>query len=334
MFHPRRIAGLALCAALVAGCGSDDSSTPGSSDPVDPTPAATDVAVTEPAVDPATDASTPAAPDAAPEIAPEATDAIEVPERVVSLSPTHTEMIFAIGAEELLVAVDDQSNHPEAALALPNELSGFEPDVEAIAAVEPDLVITGGDFTGLGEQLAGLGIAAWDGPPPATIDGIYGQIVELGAALGRVDDARAVATAMRDDVTAAIAAMPQLAEPLEVYHELDPSLFSVDSTTFIGDVYTSLGLRNVADRIEGDFGGYPQLNQEFLVSADPDLVVLADTKCCGESADTVAARPGWEQLTAVANGNVVELDDDIASRWGPRIVEFVQAVAAAAQAAS
>ncbi len=93
------------------------------------------------------------------------------------------------------------------------------------------------------------------------------------------------------------------------------------------------GLQNIADRVEGDSGGFPQLSAEFVVSADPDLIFLADTKCCGESAETVAARDGWAALTAVQNGNVIEMDDDIASRWGPRIVEYLAAVAAAVQRA-
>ena len=81
-----------------------------------------------------------------------------MPERIVSLSPTHTEMLFAIGAGDQLVAVDEFSNYPAEALELPNDLSGFEPNVEAIAAFEPDLVVIGGDFTGLGDQLASIGI--------------------------------------------------------------------------------------------------------------------------------------------------------------------------------
>jgi iron complex transport system substrate-binding protein len=122
--------------------------------------------------------------------------------------------------------------------------------------------------------------------------------------------------------------------PLTFYHELDPTLYSADSTTFIGEIYSLLGLQNIADSVEGDSDGFPQLSAEFVVSADPDLIFLADTKCCGETAATVAARDGWAGLTAVQNGNVIEMDDDIASRWGPRIVEYLAAVAAAVQQAS
>jgi iron complex transport system substrate-binding protein len=102
----------------------------------------------------------------------------------------------------------------------------------------------------------------------------------------------------------------------------------VTSNTFIGSLYELFGLRNIADATEGDTD-YPQLSAEFIVSQDPDLIFLADTKCCGASAETVAARPGWDVLSAVKAGHVVELDDDIASRWGPRLVDYVAAIAAA-----
>jgi iron complex transport system substrate-binding protein len=114
-----------------------------------------------------------------------------------------------------------------------------------------------------------------------------------------------------------------LSEPPTYYHELDSSFFSVTSGTFIGQVYAMAGLENIADVAEGAETLYPQLSAEFIIDSDPDLIFLADTKCCGESLETVTARPGWDQLTAVANGDVVELDDDVASRWGPRVVDFL-----------
>jgi iron complex transport system substrate-binding protein len=311
----RRVVGAVAALALaVAACGGDtDDST------------ASAPRATEPAADttaaPATTAVEPA-PDG------------DVPERIVSLSPTHTEILFAIGAGDLLVAVDDNSNHPPEALELPNELSGFEPNVEAIADLDPDLVVIGGDFTGLGAQLDTLEIAWWDGPAAQTLDDTYAQIEELGEITGRADEARALVEQMQADIEEIIAATPVPEEPLTLYHELDPTYFSADSTTFIGDLYSLLGLRNIADQVEGDTGGFPQLNAEFIVSADPDLIFLADTKCCGESPETVAARPGWDAIAAVRNGNVFPMDDDIASRWGPRVVEYLSAVSAAVQQAA
>ena len=312
--HPRRftrrlagvIAGLAL---LTAACGSDDSS-----DPADATVVATDDAAT---------GTSPASPtDSTPAGAP--TDGVD--QRVVSLSPTHTEIMFAIGAGDLLVAVDEFSDFPAEAQTLPNDLSAFDNNVEAIAAYEPDLVLIGGDFNGLGAQLDELGIAWWDGPAAVTIDDTYRQIEELGAATAHEDEAAALVEQVQADIEAIIDATPVPDEPLTIFHEVDETLYSVDSTTFIGELYSLLGLGNIADTAEGDSGGYPQLSAEFVVSADPDIIFLADTEFSGQSLETVAARPGWGELTAIRNGDVVELDDDIASRWGPRVVELLQAI--------
>ena len=314
----RMIALLAGLSLVAAACGGDDSSGE---------PAATDepAASAAPAdAPPTTDAAEPAATTAGITAAP-----IEPAERVVSLSPTHTEMMFAIGAGDQLVAIDEFSNYPAEALELPHDLSGYEPNVEAIARFEPDLVIIGGDFTGLGDQLASIDIDSWDGPAATTIDDTYAQIGELGALTGHTAEADALVASMRADLAALVAATPEPTEPLYLYHELDPSFYSVDSTTFLGELYSMFGLRNIADEAEGDSGGYPQLNAEFIVSTNPDLIFLADTKCCGESIATVSARDGWSAVTAVEAGAIIEMDDDIASRWGPRVVEYAAAVAAA-----
>jgi iron complex transport system substrate-binding protein len=94
-------------------------------------------------------------------------------------------------------------------------------------------------------------------------------------------------------------------------------------------VYALFGLRNIADAADRTGSGYPQLSAEYVVSAAPDLIVLADSVCCGQTPRTVGARPGWSRIPAVRNGLVLRIDDSIASRWGPRIVNFVRAVDAA-----
>jgi iron complex transport system substrate-binding protein len=307
------VAGLALFSA--AACGSDDEASYDTG--------GTAVTIADTVGPDATQAPPPSDPPAG-----------DIPQRIVSLSPTATEMMFAIGAGDQLVAVDDQSNYPAEALELPNELSGFEPNVEAIAAFEPDLVLIGGDFTGLGAQLDAVGIAWWDGPAALTIDDSYRQIEELGDATGNAEAADELVKDMQADIDEIVLSTPELVVPLSAYHELDPTFFSADSTTFIGALYSLLGVQNIADTAEGNSGGFPQLNAEFIVSADPDLIFLADTKCCGESIDTVADRPGWGALTAVQNGNVFEMDDDIASRWGPRVVDYLRSVADAVQRAA
>ena len=248
----------------------------------------------------------------------------DAPERIVSLSPTATEMLFAIGAGDQVVAVDDQSNYPPEAAAKSTDLSGFEPKVEAIASDEPDLVVHDGT-TGLGDSLDTLGIANWVGAAATTFDDIYTQIEQLGVATGHVAEAAELVAQMQADLDAAVAAVPVFEIAPSYYHELDPTFYSITSNTFIGQIYGLFGLRNIADTAEGG-SDYPQLSAEFLISQDPDLIFLADTKCCGESVDTVGARPGWESLRAVTGGHVIELDDDVASRWGPRVVELVQLI--------
>jgi iron complex transport system substrate-binding protein len=252
----------------------------------------------------------------------------DAPQRIVSLSPSHTEMLFAIGAGDQVVAVDSLSTYPAEAEAVLTDLSAFEPNVEAISEYEPDLVVIADDSTGISAQLADIGIETWIGLAPATIDEVYQQIEDLGSRVGHADEAAALVSDMSASVEEIVAGAPQLAEPLTYYHELDNTYFSVTSNTFIGSLYSMLGLRNIADATEGDTD-YPQLSAEFIVTQDPDLIFLADTKCCGVTAASVGGRPGWEGLSAVAAGNVIEMDDDIASRWGPRIVDYLRAVAEA-----
>jgi iron complex transport system substrate-binding protein len=250
----------------------------------------------------------------------------ERPTRIVSLSPTATEMLFAIGAGEQVVAVDDQSNYP--ADAPTTDLSGYEPNVEAIASYEPDLVVYATEPGDLGSSLENLGIASLFQPAATTLKDAYGQIEDLGMATGNADRAEQVVDGMKGDIAATIDRVGN-AGGLTFYHELDDTYYSVTSSTFIGQLYSMVGLTNIADEAKGAGGGYPQLSAEYIIQADPDLIFLADTKCCGQSARTVAKRPGWDRIAAVREGGVVPLDDDVASRWGPRVVDFLRRIASA-----
>ncbi len=250
----------------------------------------------------------------------------DAPQAIISLSPSSTEQLFAIGAGAQVIAVDEYSDYPAEALELPHDLSGFEPNVEAIAALNPDLVVM--ESPAIVEQLEALGIAVFVAPAPATFDDLYTQIEQLGAATGRIAEAAELVGQMQIDIEAALAAVPAPTEPLSIYHELDPTYYTVTSGIFIGQVYELFGLTNIADGVEAG-NDYPQLNAEYIISAAPDVIFLADTKYAGESAETVAARAGWDSIPAVANGNVVAMDDDIASRWGPRIIDYIKAVSAA-----
>lgn len=247
----------------------------------------------------------------------------EAPQKIISLSATHTEILFAVGAGEQVIAIDSMSNYPAESAGVLTDLSAYEPSVEAITAYEPDLVVIGDDFVGLAEQLTAVGIKSWVSSAPTTLDEAYAQIEDLGTAVGHGDEAIALATSMKSEIEAIIAQAPALDEPISFYHELDDMNYSVTSNTFIGSIYAALGLQNIADATQGDTD-YPQLSAEFIVSQNPDMIFLSDTKCCGVTTASVAARPGWEVLSAVQGGGIVELDDDVASRWGPRLVEFVQ----------
>jgi iron complex transport system substrate-binding protein len=245
-----------------------------------------------------------------------------VPHRIVSLSPTATESLFAIGAGAQVVAVDDQSDYPKRAPQ--TSLSGYTPNVEAIAGYQPDLVVLSGDANDVVEGLRKLGIRVLLQPAAKNLVEAYAQIKQLGALTGHKRGAASVVTGMKKAIAKVVKSTPR--RGFSVYHELTPDFYSATSKTFIGRIYRLFGLRNIADAADTSGTGFPQLSGEYILSANPNLVVLADTRCCGQSAKTVASRPGWSGVAAVRTGAVIGIDDSIASRWGPRIVQFVRAV--------
>lgn len=249
------------------------------------------------------------------------------PRRIVSLSPTATESLLAIGAGSQVVAVDDQSDYPKNAPK--TSLSGFTPNVEAIAAYRPDLVVIAYDPKGLSGALGRLGITVIHHDGAATFKGAYQQIRQLGLVTGHEAEATRLIGRMKSKIAGIVRTARRSGGGLSVYHELTPDLYSATSKTFVGKVYAALGLRNIADEADAVGTGYPQLSAEYVVSASPDLIVLADTVCCGQKASTVAARPGWDRISAVRTGSIVRIDDSIASRWGPRLVNFFRAMSSA-----
>jgi iron complex transport system substrate-binding protein len=301
----RFVGGLAAVLILLASCG--ESATP-PAEPASPSEAS--------AVEYPSTVDTPAGPltiDAR-------------PERIVSLSPTATETLFEIGAGEQVVAVDDQSNYPDGVPT--SDLSGYEPNIEAIASYDPDLVVYATEPGDLGSSLEGLGIPALLQPAAVTLEDVYGQVEQLGDVTDHTAEAADVTEGMRADVDAILADVSG-SEGLTFYHELDDTYFSVTSDTFIGQLYDMVGLVNIADEAKGAGGGYPQLSAEYIIDADPDLIFLGDMKCCGQTPRTVADRPGWDRIRAVERGGVIPLDEDVSQRWGPRVVEFLQAISGA-----
>jgi iron complex transport system substrate-binding protein len=248
-----------------------------------------------------------------------------IPHRIVSLSPTATEDLFAIGAGKQVVAVDDQSNYP--ASAPRTKLSGVTPNAEAIAGYKPDLVVVSFDANHIVEALGKLKIPVLVEPTASALANAYGQILALGKATGHASKAASVVAGMKRKIAAIVHTVPHSTPPLTVYHELEPDLYSATSKTFIGRIYTMLGLKDIADAADKTGSGYPKLSNEYIIAADPKLIVLADTICCGQTVAKLDARPGWNTIAAVTDGGVVPVSDDVASRWGPRIVDFVQAIA-------
>ncbi len=309
----------AIAAALVIGltaCG-------GAADPADeattPADAGTETTATETETEAAAEAEFPVTVttslgDVTIEAAPEA---------IVSLSPTSTEILFAVGAGDQVVATDSFSTFPEEAPT--TELSGFDPNVEAILEFEPDLVVASQDRNDLVASLEAVDVPVLVLDAAVTLEDAFGQFETLGLVTG---NAAGAAQAIEDveEQLAEIAASVDVEPGLTYYHELDPTLFSATSSTFIGEIYGLFGMVNIADEA-ADQGDYPQLSAEFIVEADPAYVFLADTLCCEASAEEFAAREGLGSITAVEQGNVIGLSDDVASRWGPRMVEFAQTVA-------
>ena len=248
------------------------------------------------------------------------------PHRIVSLSPTATETLFAIGAGKQVIAVDDQSDYPRSAPK--TSLSGFTPNVEAIVAYKPDLVVISyspKDFAG---ALAKARVRVLDQEPANTFKDAYAQIVQLGRVTGHLKEANALVARMKARIAKLVRAAPKKA--LSVYDELSPDYYSATSASIIGQVLRLFGLKNIADAAPGSASvGAVQLSAEYIVSQSPDLIVLADTRCCGQSRSKVSQRPGWGTIAAVRKGAIAVIDDSIASRWGPRLVNFVNAVASA-----
>jgi iron complex transport system substrate-binding protein len=255
--------------------------------------------------------------------------AASFPSRIVSLSPTATEDLFAIGAGSQVVAVDNDSDYPKNAPH--TTLSGYTPNVEAIAGYNPDLVVVSNDIDNVVESLQKLGVKVLLEPAADNLAQAYQQIRQLGAVTGHVKQATKVVSGMETSLTKILRSVPKTNRHFTVYDELDPTYYSATSATFIGRVLKLFGFKNIADAADTTHSGYPQLNAEYIVSSNPQVVVLSDTVCCGQSAKTVAARPGWSGIAAVKKGRIAAVNDDVASRWGPRIVDFARAIAAVAK---
>jgi len=241
------------------------------------------------------------------------------PEAIVSLSAAHVEVLYAIGAGDQLIAGDLFSDCPAAAAEL-EQLDSFTPSVEAITALEPDLVVLGFSDPDLQTALAGVGISSLLQESPSDVDGVLDNIELLGRVTGHPEEATAYAAGMVARIDEIVAELPEADAPPKVFHEVDNTLFTAGPGSFVGDLYDLLKAENIADATGEP---YPQLTQEAIIEAAPDVIILADEEA-GENAETVSARPGWDAIPAVQDQRVYTVDPDIVSRPGPRVIEALE----------
>lgn len=316
----RRYSLLLLLALVVAACGSDGATT---------TTASSDSTTTTVGETTTTAETTTTVDSGFPVTVQAANGEVEItamPTAIISLSPSATENLFAIGAGGQVVAVDDQSNYPEEAPV--TELSGFTPNLESILSYEPDLVVITYDPGDLIAGLDAVGVPTLLLPPAASVGGAFVEIETLGVATGHVGEAAEVVLAMQTDIDKVVAEFGDQLSGVTIYHEVDNTLYSVSSSSYAGELYSLLGLVNIADEADPDGFGFPQLSPEYIVSEDPDVILLADA-AYGESIDSLRGRPGWAEMTAVQSEAVIEVDPDLASRWTSRSVDFLREVAGA-----
>jgi iron complex transport system substrate-binding protein len=250
------------------------------------------------------------------------------PTKIISLSPSATEIFYAVGAGSQILAVDNLSNYP--ATAPMSEISAFEPNVEAILAKKPDLVLLSIDSTKapqIRNALVKLGIPVLMEKAPATLNDVYAENTALGKVTDRADGATKLNASMASSIKDVLAKAKKNSK-IRIFHEIDDNYYSVTSNTFIGKVYKDFGATNIADAASSaDNSGYPQLSAEYLLKSDPQVIFLADAQY-GVAADSVSKRAGWSQISAVKNKKIVALPADIPSRWGPRLVDFYKLIGA------
>jgi iron complex transport system substrate-binding protein len=319
MHTSSRLAAAIVMAAVLAGCASASSTSSTS----------TSTSATASSASAASAAAFPAAVKAA-----NGTVTISAePKRIVSLSPTSTEDLYAVGAGKQVVAVDQDSNYP--AGVPKTSLSGLVPNIEAIAKYSPDLVITYQNVGGIVSAMTKLGVPVLVEPAATTLDGAYAEIEQIGQATGHAAQADSVVAGMKRQIAADVASAGTGHKGLSYYFEVSANpYYSVASTTFIGQVIDLFGLKDIADAAnKAADGGYPQLSEEYIVAARPQIIFLADNQPSdgGQTPAIVAKRPGWQLIPAVKDGEVIALNDDIASRWGPRLPQLVGEIAQAVE---
>jgi iron complex transport system substrate-binding protein len=249
---------------------------------------------------------------------------------VVSLAPSNTEILFAVGAGAQVVGRDMFSDYPAEAASV-QDIGGSmgEYNLEAIVALQPDLVLAQGDgFTSpeLIASLEGLGLTVYAVPNPATLEEMYANLMAVGTLTGHGSEAVALVASLQARVAVVDEKIATVTVRPTVYYETaaEPGKsYTVGSGSFIDGLITRAGGTNAAGNLDGQ---WPTLGYEGVIVLNPQVIILGDA-AWGESAETVAARPGWDAIAAVQTGMVFPIDDNLVSRPGPRLVDGLEALA-------
>ena len=249
-------------------------------------------------------------------------------QRVVSLAPSNTEILFAIGAGSQVVGRDMFSDYPEEAAGLADVGGSMgQYDTEAIVSLEPDLVLAAGITSPeTVSALEELGLTVFVLGNPLTLEDMYANLKTVAVLTGHEAEADALVADLQARVEAVDAALADVTDRPTVFYELsaDPSApWTAGPGSFVDLLIQRAGGENVAAALDAPWG---QMSLEDLLVIDPDFILLGDS-IWGESPETVAARPGWEALGAVQSGNVLPFNDNLVSRPGPRLVDGLEALA-------
>ena len=249
----------------------------------------------------------------------------QAPQRVVSLSPAHTEIFYVLGLGDRVVGRDSFSDFPPEAGEKPAVGDAFTLNLEALAALEPDLVYT--TWEGPVADIEGLGITVLYLFAAEDLQGVLDNIGLLGRITDREARAMAIVEDMESRIGAVTARLESVGQGPRIFYEIDPGLFTVGPDSFVGSALDLLLVQNVASEADSP---YPQLSAEVIVAKDPEVIVLGDSReylSTGITVEEVEARPGWSGITAVREGRVYPFDDSLLSRPGPRIVEGIEQLA-------
>ncbi len=249
------------------------------------------------------------------------------PERIVSLIPSNTEIAFELGLGDKIVGVTDNDTYPEEVKGK-ETVGDMEFNVEKIISLQPDLVLGHGSAMGLSEegiqQLRGAGITVFTVQDADTFSEVYDSIEVIGKATGAAEEAEKLVSNMRTKVEEIQEKVAEIKDKKNVYIEIDPAHFTVGKDSIMDEMLTMVNAENIVTE-----SGWPQLDQEAVIAANPDVIVLTYGDYVENAVQQVLSREGWQDMNAIKNEQVVDVNSDTVTRPGPRLVEGVEELAKA-----